>query len=569
MAVSFRWLTPLLAALVLSSLTGCDDDDPVPPSPDAGAPDSGVPDSGVPDAGPPDSGPPDAGPPDSGPYVWDGTYTEMEDPGDWIDPGAPYAPCTFDTSNPDSGVCEQLSRFDVSRCDRDALAALPQEGIYQAAIRDVIPLGDGGVRIAGTTFGLKLQGGTPDTSTMFGNPLRYRDTEGGDFAVIGEIPRTSTTFTVVGCKTPAPNVILGCIATCRRGVVTRTGTFEAHRVAKQNEPEASGGLTLVGEGYTPVGTPVDVYVTKGHAYVVSTPMRDKDGGLSIFDVSNPRNPILRTKLSLPGDNFWNGVWAKGDALYIASEDRGTLVYDISKPAEPLFIRSLPTGNPGGAHTVLVDGDRLYSMDTNTATYVHDITDPLNPVLRTVIGTPPEKPDGAPHDSFVYQNRLYISNQFGGYVVADVTDLDNVSFLGLYDSGPGIYSHHSAVGTFGGKTIAFMGAEFNASHVRVLDVTDPTHIVKIGEFRLRQTTSMHNMLLRGNRLYVVWYHDGLRVLDVSNPTKPKQVAHHLTFREEDPDRGDLMFEGAIGLRIPGDGYIYVVDTSRGLLIFNEL
>ncbi|QSQ13105.1 LVIVD repeat-containing protein [Myxococcus landrumensis] len=557
MAVSFRWLKPFLAALLLFSLTGCEDD-PVPSPPDSGTPDSGI----------PDAGPPDSGPPDSGPYVWDGTYTELPDPGDWVDPGAPYAPCTFDTTNADSGVCEQLSRFNVSQCDRDALAALPQEGLYQAAVRNEIPLPDGGVRISSVSFGVTLRGGTPDTSTMNDEPLRYRDTQGGDFALIGQQTRSSQTYAVVGCKVPAPHVITGCIATCRRGVLARVGTFEAHRVAKQNEPESSGGLTLMGERYTPVGTPVDLFVTKGHAYVVSTPRKDKDGGLSVFDVTNPRNPLLRTTISLPGDNYWNGVWAKGNALYIASQDRGTLIYDISEPAAPLFIRSLPTGDPG-AHTVLVDGDRLYSMDTASATYVHELTDPLNPVLRAVIGTPPEHPNGSPHDTFVYQGRLYISHQLDGYVVADVTDLDNVRFLGVYDTGPTVYSHHSAVGTFAGKTIAFVGSEFHASHVRVLDVTNPARIVKMGEFRMRQTTSVHNMLLRGNRLYVAWYQDGLRVLDVSNPTKPKQVAHHLTFREEDPDRGDSIFEGAIGLRIPGDGHVYVVDTSRGLLIFNEL
>lgn len=30
----------------------------------------------------------------------------------------------------------------------------------------------------------------------------------------------------------------------------------------------------------------------------------------------------------------------------------------------------------------------------------------------------------------------------------------------------------------------------------------------------------------------------------------------------------LLEGAIGIRVPGDGHVYVVDTARGLLIFNE-
>ncbi|MFY1824571.1 LVIVD repeat-containing protein, partial [Myxococcus fulvus] len=83
------------------------------------------------------------------------------------------------------------------------------------------------------------------------------------------------------------------------------------------------------------------------------------------------------------------------------------------------------------------------------------------------------------------------------------------------------------------------------------------------------TSMHNLLLRGNLLYVAWYHEGLRVLDVSYPTQPRQLAHFNTYRETDPRRGHGTFEGAFGVRIPGDGFVYLVDSSRGLIILNEL
>ncbi|QSQ13107.1 LVIVD repeat-containing protein [Myxococcus landrumensis] len=547
MTVSLRFLTPLLASVLALSLAGCDDD-PKPSSPDSGSP--------------------DAGEPDAGPYVWDGTYTELADPGDWMDPGAPYAPCSFNSANATTGVCEDLTRFDVSQCDRDALAAIPQEGIYEAVVRNQTALTDGGVRISVGAFGMRLVGEDAGTSTMFDTPLLQRDTQGGDFVVIGQSTRTATTYTVMGCKTPAPNVITGCIATCRRGAFVRAGSFEAHRVAKSNEPESSGGLTLLSEQRAASGHAVDVYVTKGHAYVVSLSNQGKPGGLTVFDVSNPRAPVLRTSISLPDNANWNGVWAKGDALYVAALSTGTHVYDISKPDAPSLIRIMPAGR-SGMHTVLVDGNRLYGAGTGVGTHVYDITEPLNPVLRTIFTLPEDVSLGDPHDTFSYEGRLYISNSSGGYTVVDPTDLDNIKVLGTYMRPDQGFAHHSAVGTFGGKTIAFEGGEFNGSHVRVLDVSDPARIVKIGEFRMRQTTSMHNLILRGNLLYVAWYQEGLRVLDVSNPTKPRQVAHYQTFREEDPDRGDNLFEGAFGIRVPGDGYVYVADSSRGLLIFKEL
>jgi hypothetical protein len=56
--------------------------------------------------------------------------------------------------------------------------------------------------------------------------------------------------------------------------------------------------------------------------------------------------------------------------------------------------------------------------------------------------------------------------------------------------------------------------------------------------------------------------------VSNPTQPKEIAYANTFRDSDPGREEGLFIGAIGIRVPGDGYVYVVDMTRGLLIYRE-
>ncbi|WP_279636975.1 hypothetical protein [Corallococcus llansteffanensis] len=36
----------------------------------------------------------------------------------------------------------------------------------------------------------------------------------------------------------------------------------------------------------------------------------------------------------------------------------------------------------------------------------------------------------------------------------------------------------------------------------------------------------------------------------------------------PRTGSEFFSNAIGIRVPGDGFIYGVDTKRGLLILQE-
>jgi hypothetical protein len=134
--------------------------------------------------------------------------------------------------------------------------------------------------------------------------------------------------------------------------------------------------------------------------------------------------------------------------------------------------------------------------------------------------------------------------------------------------PRATSHAVAVGRINGRLLAFEGGEQWGAHLRVLDVTDPAAIRRIGEYKFAQHVSIHNLELVGTKLYVAHYQAGLRVLDVSVPESPREVAHYNNFRPTDPTRGDSFYDGAIGVRVPGDGYIYVVDTSRGLLILQE-
>jgi hypothetical protein len=539
------WLSAC-AALCLSVLSGCSDDPPAP-------------------------GPTDAG--TDGP--WDGTYTALPEVGDYTEDPGVLAPCTFTLPLGTAAAgCPTPEQFNLSACNRGSLAGVPEDAIYRFRVRQQVPQADGS--LAGSAFvsGVQLRSGGGDT--LAGTPFTSKQKDGqslflGRNTVLADGGTNTNMF--AGCQVSGTDRFNGCYARCVNGRVFRTGTFEAYRMTWQpGEAESSGGLSLISESYVAQGLPVDVYVAKDHAYVVSVRFssRGRDGGLTVFDVTDRRNPVLKKVITLPSDNYWNGVWAKGDALYVASADTGVVVFDISNPGDPTLLRSVPSGAGDlNVHTVLVDGDRLYAMSPSPSrdTLVFDITNPLDPVLRQRIAYPTGRASDGPHDAFAYQGRLYINHTGEGLYVVDPSNLDDVKLLGSYPYA-NAYSHHNAVGTFAGRTIAFEGAEGPGTYLRILDVTNPARIVKIGEFKQRPVTSIHNMLLVGTKLYVAWYHEGVRVLDVANPTQPRQVAHFNTFRETDRDRTDDTYEGAIGIRIPGDGYVYVVDTSRGLLILDE-
>ncbi|WP_240360738.1 LVIVD repeat-containing protein [Pyxidicoccus caerfyrddinensis] len=504
------------------------------------------------------------------PKPWDGSYTAMEEQGDWVDTG-PYASCKVLTSVYDPCRPAQET-FDLSGCKRSTLGALDRKGIYRMTLRYENPgdwdsepyatVGGGSLRFGEDGQPVKVHGAPVSSTQMDGQTFLTVATEAEDVATDQE----AIEFALSGCEAPTSRVLTGCFTTCGSGYLRYAGTFRAERMAwGRAERESSGNLRPISESRVELGSPTDVYVAKDHAYVVSINRHGETGGLTVFDVTDRAHPLFKTSISMPGNSYWNGVWAKGDALYVASANTGLLVFDISNPGAPVFLRSYPDGGPIDVHTVLVDGDRLYAMSPspNRETLIFDVSTPTAPQL---LGRHVES-FGFPHDAFSFGGRLYLSHGVGGYKVVDASDPANVRYLGGYRFA-GQFAHHSAVGTIAGQTIAFEGGERIGAHLRVLKVDDPANIVKIGEFKLRDVTSIHNIILKGERLYIAWYQEGVRVLDVSNPTSPRKVAHFNTFRDTDPNTHEDQYEGVLGIRVPGDGYVYAVDDVRGLFIFRE-
>lgn len=477
--------------------------------------------------------------------------------GDWEDPGR-YATCGLSNTG---AACGDFEAFTLEGCDRGSLGGLPRDGIFTAVYRSDAPV----PAIEPDAFRISAEGGLDSYQGV--TPTQRRvDAESFFLSSVTSSRRDS----LVGCRAEG-NRLYGCFVRCRNGKVSGSGTFLAVKWERRAGEAEASGLRLESESVVEQGLPVDVYVTKGHAYVVSLPDGGMGGGLTVFDVSDKRAPVLRKTISLPTDNYWNGVWAKDNALYVASASSGVVVFDISKPEEPRLLRSYPGGRID-VHTVFVEGERLYAMSPGPQprTLIYDIGNPTVPVLLGAYAEPGVLTNaqvGFPHDALAYEGRLYINHWSGGYLIVDVSEPAEPKKLSTYTY-PYATSHANAVGRIGERLIAFEGGENWGAHLRVLDVTDPTNPRRIGEYELEANASIHNMVLKGERLYIAHYQHGVRVLDVAEPEKPEQVAYFNTYRETDPGRGESFYEGAIGMRVPGDGYMYVIDTSRGLLIYPE-
>jgi hypothetical protein len=448
----------------------------------------------------------------------------------------------------------QLEAVDLTSCNRAGLASLEAGGLWNVNVT----LSDGTTPVV-----MSLREGNRH---LFGVPVSEQKLDGETFYVGSDFKDSTgqtVRFALVGCEAPTPRQVKGIFRRCVEGTADLKGTFEAARLGWRTGEQEAEGVELVGQAAVTAGVPVDVHVSGGFAYVSAL-----EGGLFIYDVSNPAAPVKKASLTPEKNVAWYQTWRKDTTLYIAST-QGVLLYDVSDATAPRYLKTLPV--QVDARAVTVDGNRLYvvSPAPRADVLIYNVTSATEPTLmsRYLVADSIAEVGEVPVGAYALGNMLYIGHLGYGLAVADVTDGSKVTKAGQYRY-DGATSRSVVAGVFGQRTLAFESGESWGAHVRVLDVTTPSHITQAGEFSLRPETTVSGLSLAGTKLYVAHNQDGLRVLDVSNPSEPRLVGYYNTWREEDTGRGKSFLEGLSSVRAPGDGYLYGTETSRGLLIFRE-
>ncbi|MGH7855863.1 MAG: LVIVD repeat-containing protein, partial [Candidatus Binatia bacterium] len=352
-------------------------------------------------------------------------------------------------------------------------------------------------------------------------------------------------------------------------------------VAIEQHGGPSSGLRLLGEygpwPYDPWapdgGISVNVRVAGEVAYLA----RYQDG-LRILDIGNPANIVERghQPTEFPDDfEFYNDVKiadgpnGKRYAL-MGSSVAGVVVVDVTDPASPAIVQHFGTRpGPGEAinvHTLFVDAGRAYITVLNVGFEIWDIADPAAPVRLGGFEHPAG--DAYLHDLSVQGDRAYLNYWDLGMAIVDVSNPASPTLVGSFENYGQTSSHSNWVTQIGDRKIAVHGDEQWGSHVHLVDVTEGTaaFATSIGEWETRPEVSVHNVMAAGTRAYLAYYQDGVRVLDIADPAKPRAIAHFQTHPGYDRRYGRSFFEGAIGIDLDlARQRIYVADSHRGLII----
>ncbi len=318
----------------------------------------------------------------------------------------------------------------------------------------------------------------------------------------------------------------------------------------------------------PLGSVLDVALS-GDRLLVSGPAQGgRLKGLAVFDVSDSAAPRRATAFAETGFGIHNAD-LDGDYAYLTNNavpDRPLTVYDASgangerTPEEvarwsPLEVdvgvegwSELPEF-PGVLHDVTVQDDVAYCAYWDGGVWMVDVSDPTDPS---------------------YLGRT------GHYSLSELVALaeNPEDFVRAYREGPG--NAHYAGASDDGSVLAVGGEAWDDPDtegggpvgITLYDVTDPAAPRELATIEPEAATdtsrsgtwvTAHNFELRGDRLYSAWYDAGVKVHDISDPTRPELLSWWLQ-----PEEARFW---TAQVAVPGESFVassYGVDDHRSAL-----
>ena len=182
------------------------------------------------------------------------------------------------------------------------------------------------------------------------------------------------------------------------------------------------------------------------------------------------------------------------------------------------------------HNIFIDTatTKLYACATGEAMEVFDLSNPDNPVLINTYNDV-----GHVHDAYVKNDTAFLNCGNDGLRIMDYSMVNSTSDspieLASFTSYPDAGYNHSGWLSDDGNIYA-MQDENHGYDVKILDVSDFSNISVLATFSsgVDPNSMAHNGIIKDNLLYIAYYHDGLRIFDISDPYNPNQIVYYDTY-----------------------------------------
>lgn len=309
---------------------------------------------------------------------------------------------------------------------------------------------------------------TTPGGTTYNDVWGWEDGAGNEYAILGNVD-SILVIDVTNCSNPTR------VNAYYTGIRITWRDFKTYSNYMYAVSENSGGL-LVFDMSTITTTPMDhvdsittpftsahnIYIDEAKAklYAVgsnsgydTTPNPNPDREtIAVYDLSTPNSPTLLADVRLdiedgnPGLNYYvHDAYVRNDTVYASHGNlEELLIWDFGTPTAPTVIKRINTGNYN--HSSWVSDDGLYSyyaeeVPANLPLGVIDLAN-LNDGMGTgglsIVNTfshSLETGTSTPHNPFVHNGNLYLSNYMDGLKVFSLANPTAPTILGYYDTYP--------------------------------------------------------------------------------------------------------------------------------------
>ncbi len=334
-------------------------------------------------------------------------------------------------------------------------------------------------------------------------------------------------------------------------------------------------------------------------------------GTAFVDITDPEHPKYLGNLPLhEGANpaAWRDIKTYKNHAYIVADGagpHGMQVFDLTQlrtvKTPKTFKETTWYGKIGSAHDIVINEQTGYAYAVGVSSgeevcggglHMIDIRQPENPTFVGCYadGKTGRRGTGYSHDAvcIVYHgpdtqyqgHEICVGANENAISLADVTDKQNVKQLSTVSYPFVAYAHQgwftedhkyfylddesdeiAAQRDTTGQNNAAKG-----TRTMIFDLTDLDDPVLAKEYIGPVRSSDHNLYIKGNKAYLANYGSGLRILDISDPLNPREVAYMDTY--PDDENQPQMVGAWSNYPFFKSGTIIVTSVTEGLFLVKD-